>query len=68
MGGGVGRRLKSGEDICLLKFESHCCTAVTNTTSQSNYPPIKNRVKINPKDKDLVSMEHWNTKCRRAKK
>lgn len=62
MGSGVGRRLKSEEDICLLKFDSHCCTAVTNTTATIILN--QNKVKINPKDKDLVKA--WNTGTQNA--
>ena len=31
-----------GGDICILIADSHFCTAETNTTLQSHYPPIKN--------------------------
>ena len=27
--------------MCIFMAESHCCMAETNTTLQSNYPPIK---------------------------
>ena len=27
--------------MCIFMAESHCCMTETNTTLQSNYPPIK---------------------------
>ena len=36
-----GREAQKGEATCILRADSSCCTAETNTTSQSNYPPIK---------------------------
>ena len=40
------RRRQEGGDICIHIADSHCCTAETNTTLQSNYTPIlKNTLK-----------------------
>lgn len=30
-------------DMCVLMADSHCRIVETNTTLQSNYPPIKNQ-------------------------
>ena len=38
----MGGRLKR-EDINILTADSHGCAAETNTTSYSNYTPIKNK-------------------------
>ena len=46
--GGMGageREAQEGEDVCTLMADSHCCAAETNTTSYSNYSPIKNKLK-----------------------
>ena len=32
-------------EICMHMADSRCCTAETNTTLESNYPPIKNKLK-----------------------
>ena len=39
----MGGRFKGGGDICIFMADSCCCTAETNTTLPSNYPPIKNK-------------------------
>ena len=41
-----GREVQEGGDTDILIADSHCCTVVTNTYC-SNYPPIKNKLKIN---------------------
>ena len=41
-----GREVQEGGDICILMSDSHCCTTEINTTSQSNYPLIKHKSKI----------------------
>ena len=45
MGSGDGREAQEGGDVCILKADSWCCTAETNTTLESNYPPIKKKKK-----------------------
>ena len=37
--------IREALDICILAAVSHCCTVETNTTSESNYPPIKKKKK-----------------------
>ena len=39
------REVQEGGDICMHMADSHCRTAETNTTLESNYPPIKNKFK-----------------------
>ena len=39
-GGGGGRDVQEGGDICTHLADSLCCTAETNTTLQSSYTPI----------------------------
>ena len=39
----VEGRFKWGGDIYIFMADSCCCTAETNTTLPSNYPPIKNK-------------------------
>ena len=39
--GGAG--MQEGGDICILVADLHCCLAKTNTTLQSNFPPIKKK-------------------------
>ena len=39
--GGEGREDQEGGDICILKADLHHCIAETNTTLESNFPPIK---------------------------
>ena len=36
-----GKEIKKRGDICVCIADSLCCTVETNTTMQSNYPPIK---------------------------
>ena len=36
-----GKRGGEGGDIRVIMAELHCCTAETNTTLQSNHPPIR---------------------------
>ena len=40
-GDGAGRQAQEGGDICVFMAGSHCQTAETNTTLQSDYTPIK---------------------------
>ena len=40
-----GRAVPKGGDIGTLMADLRCCMAETNTTLQSNYPPIKNKFK-----------------------
>ena len=44
-GMGGGRELKEGGEVCVLVADSYWRTAETNTTLESNYPPIKNKLK-----------------------
>ena len=44
-----GREAQQGEDICMHIADSLCCTVEMNTTLQSNYTPIKNKLKIKHK-------------------
>ena len=37
----VEREIQEGGDMCIPTADSWCCMAETNTTLQSNYPPIK---------------------------
>ena len=60
MGSGDGREAQEGGDVCILKADSWCCTAETNTTLESNYPPIK-------KKKDLPSWIILQMKFSRCK-
>jgi len=39
------REVQEGGDICMHMADSRCRTAETNTTLESNYPPIKNKFK-----------------------
>ena len=40
-----GNEVQKGGDICICMADSFCCTGETNTTLQSNYPPIKINLK-----------------------
>ena len=40
---GSGREAQGGGDICIHIADSLHCTAETNSTLKSNYPPIKNK-------------------------
>ena len=40
-----GREVQEEGEICMHMADSRCCTAETNTTLESNYPPIKNKLK-----------------------
>ena len=42
-GGGCGREIQGGRDICTHVTDSVHCTAETNTMLESNYIPIKNK-------------------------
>ena len=42
-GVGGGRKFQGGRDICTPMFDSCLCMAETNTTLESNYPPIINK-------------------------
>ena len=44
-----GREAQQGEDICMHIADSLCCTVEMNTALQSNYTPIKNKLKIKHK-------------------
>ena len=47
--GGVGesgREVQEGGNLCILMTDAHCYTAETNTILQSNYPPIKNKLRL----------------------
>ena len=49
---GVGGRRKAQErgDIWVFMADSCCCRTETNTTQQSNYPPMKSRLRNNKMD------------------
>ena len=51
MGGGA----QEGRDIYMVMADSHCCMAETNTTMQSNYPPIKINLKIIAKEQNILN-------------
>ena len=38
---GGGRGVQDGGDVCILRADSHCPTAETNTALLSNYSPIQ---------------------------
>ena len=40
-GGGEGREAQEGGTIGTIMADLHCCMAETNTTLESNFPPIK---------------------------
>ena len=42
---GIGRDVQEGGDVCIHIADTLCCTAETNTTLQSNYPPVKKKKK-----------------------
>ena len=42
---GGGREAQEGVDTYTLRAGSYCHTAESNTTLQSNYPPIENKLK-----------------------
>ena len=44
MRGGVGKRYKEGEDICIHLADALCCTAETNTMLKSNYSQTQKRI------------------------
>ena len=46
---GEGREAQQGGGICIHIADSLCCTVEMNTTLQSNYTPIKNKLKIKHK-------------------
>ena len=46
-----GRKAQEGGDICKHIAGSCCCTAETNTTLESNYPPMKIFLKIEQMEK-----------------
>ena len=39
--------LQEGKHVCILMADSRFCVAETNTTLESNYPPVKNELKKN---------------------
>ena len=43
---GEAREAQEGGDVCIVKADSHCCMAETNTTLEGNYPPIKKKKRI----------------------
>ena len=45
MGSGDGREAQEGGDVCRLMADSWWCVAETNTTLESNYPPIEKKKK-----------------------
>ena len=45
MGSGVGREAQEGRDVYILMADSWWCVAETNTTLESNYPPIEKKKK-----------------------
>ena len=54
-GGGGGREVQEGGDICIHIADSLRCTAETNITLQSNYSPCKK--KKNRKKKAVISIK-----------
>ena len=46
-----GREVWEEGDLCIFMADSYCCMEETNTTVQSNYPPIKNKWKNTNKAK-----------------
>ena len=44
-GMGGGREVQEGGDVYILMADSYWCMAETNTTLESNYPPIENKLK-----------------------
>ena len=42
---GVEREAQEEGDVGIIMADLCCCTAETNTTSQSNFPSIKNTLK-----------------------
>lgn len=38
-----GREVQAGGGIWTLTADPHCSTAETNTTTESNYPPVKSK-------------------------
>ena len=58
---GGRQRGPSGGGMCTRIADSHCCTADTNTTLFSNYPPIKNKKGLMKKSKTN------NFKCSKRK-
>ena len=55
--GGGGRKTQEGEGICILMPDSPCCTEKSNTTLQSNYPPIKKKILRGKKILPLQQLE-----------
>ena len=45
MESGDEKEVQEGGDICIPVADSRWCMAETNTTMQSNHPPIKNKFK-----------------------
>ena len=39
------REAQQGGNVCILMADSCCCMAETKTILQSNYPPIKNKIR-----------------------
>ena len=46
-GVGRGRKVEEKRDIYITIADSCCCMAETNTAWESNYPPIKKKIKKN---------------------
>ena len=46
VGWGEGREVQERGDICIIMTDLCCCMAETNTTLESNFPPIKKEAKI----------------------
>ena len=59
--GEVGGRIKREGKICILITDSHYCTAGTNTTVESNYPPFE-------KKNGLINFHDAPKTLKRAKK
>ena len=45
VGWGEGRKAQERGDICIIVTDLSCCMAETNTTLESNFPPIKKEAK-----------------------
>ena len=53
---------KRAGDIHIPMADSHCCMAETNTTLQSNYPPIKKKIEI-IFTQMMYTLNHEESKC-----
>ena len=57
---GGGREVWEEGDLCIFMADSYCCMEETKTTVQSNYPPIKHKLKNTNKAKKQTKKQQFS--------